>query len=69
MKILSQEIENVLKAKDIFRRRLAKRFVRFDHGLCLLLFSGIYSLASGGLFKRFTFGFTTAIAVDIKYLI
>ena len=69
MKILSQEIENVLKAKDIFRRRLAKRFVGFEHGFCLLLFSGIWRLASGGLFKRFTFRFTTAVAVDIEYLI
>jgi len=26
-------------------------------------------MASGGLFKRFTFRFTTAIAVDIEYLL
>jgi hypothetical protein len=41
MKVLSQEVENVLKAKDIFGRRIAKRFVRFEHGFCLLFFSGI----------------------------
>jgi hypothetical protein len=69
MKILSEEIENVLKAKDIFGSRLAKRFVRFDHGLRLLLFAGIQHVASGGLLKRFTFRCTTAIAVDIEYLI
>ena len=63
MKVLSEEVENVLKTKDIFGRRLAKRFVRFEHGFCLLLFS------SGGLFKRFTFRCTGAIAVDIEYLI
>jgi len=69
MKILSQEIENVLKAKDIFGRSLAKRFVRFDHGLRLLLFSRIQRLTSGRLFKRFTFRCTGAIAVNIEYLI
>ena len=69
MKILSEEIENVLKAKDIFGSRLAKSFVRFEHGFCLLLFSGIQRMASGGLVKRFTFRCTSAIAVDIEYLI
>jgi len=41
MKVLSQKIENVLKAKDIFRRGLAKRFVCFQHRFCLIHFSGI----------------------------
>jgi hypothetical protein len=41
MKVLSQEIENILKAKDIFGRRFAKRFMRLEHRFCLLPFSGI----------------------------
>jgi len=69
MKILSQEIENVLKAKDIFGRCLAKRFMRLKHGLCLRLFAGIERVVFGGLFERFTVRCTAAIAVDIKYLI
>ena len=69
MKVLSEEIENVLKTKDIFGRRLAKRFVRFEHRFCLLPLSGIYCLDFRGLFKRFTVGGTAAIAVDIEYLV
>ena len=69
MKVLSQEIENILEAKDIFGRRFAKRFVRLEHRFCLLPLSGIYCLDFRGLFKRFTFRRTVAVAVDVKYLI
>jgi hypothetical protein len=43
--------------------------MRLEHGLCLRLFSGILRVAFGGLFERFTFGRTIAIAVDVEYLI
>jgi hypothetical protein len=69
MKVLSQEVENVLEAKEIFGRRLAKRFVRLEHRFCLLPLSGIKGLNFRGLFKRFTFRRTGAIAVDVKYLV
>jgi hypothetical protein len=69
MKVLSEEIENVLKAKEIFWRGLAKRFVGLDHRFCLLSFSRSKRLAFGGLFKRFTFRSAVAIAVDIEDLI
>src|SRR5262245_63529091 len=69
MKVLSQEIENVLKTKDIFGRRFAKRFVRLEHCFCLLPLSGIYCLDFRGLFKRFTLGCPATIAVDIEYLV
>jgi hypothetical protein len=68
-KVLSEEIEDVFKAKNVFGRRFAKRFVRFEHRLGLLSLSGIRALASGRLFERFAFRCTSAIAMDIEYLI
>jgi hypothetical protein len=53
MKFLSQEIENVFKAKNIFRRGLAKSFMRIQHCLCLrrflLLRDGAARVCSEGL--------------------
>jgi hypothetical protein len=43
--------------------------MRLEHGLCLRLFPGIERVVFGGLFERFTVRCTTAIAVDIEYLI
>jgi hypothetical protein len=51
MKFLSQEINNVFKAKGIFRRDLAKCFMRFKHRLGLRLLPLLRGSRHKGLLK------------------
>src|SRR4029450_5949362 len=62
-------MENVFKAKDIFRRSLAKCFMRCQHRLRLLLFSLLRRPDRGGPLKRSAVGGTGTICTNIEYLI
>src|SRR5439155_5553227 len=63
------KIENVFKAKDIFRRGLAKRLMRFQHRLRLFLFSIPRRPDRGGSLERSAFRGTGTISTNIEYLI
>jgi len=69
MKVLSQEIENVLKAKHILRRSLAKCLMRFEHGFYLLPLSVYRRLDSRRPPELSTFRWTSTIRTNIEYLV
>jgi hypothetical protein len=69
MKVLSQEIENVLKAKHIFWRSLAKCLMRFEHGFYLLPLLVRRRLDARRPFEDSTFRWTNTIRTNIEYLV
>src|SRR6266542_1700781 len=69
MKVLSSEIENGFKAKNILRRGLAKRLMRCQQRLRLLLFSLLGRLDRRGSLERSAVRVTRTITANIEYLI
>src|SRR5215813_1757836 len=69
MKVLSQEIENVLKAKYIFRRSLAKCLMRFQHRFYLLSLFVPKRLNPKRPLERSIFRKASTISANIKYLV
>src|SRR5206468_11738753 len=63
------EIENVFKAKNIFRRSLAKRLMRLQHRLRLFLFLIHRRLDRGGSLERSAFRGAGTVSANIEYLI
>src|SRR5260370_42261063 len=60
---------NVLKTKEIFRRRLAKSFVRLQHCFRLFLFFCLSPPILGITSECLTFRRSRTIGVNIEYLI